>query len=141
MPIGRPIHKGEHAAQLVHTRMLNPFGIGIAPALQQETLRRTDDHIHGIDLMNHREQICLRRYQSPFIYTRSFDHPVDGRNDQCVIEIEFGFDEFSLRAFEGSFRSQLFGDGIIHIFRAHRLFRQERLHACEVLIRLDQPGF
>ena len=36
MLVRRPIDKGEHAAQLVDTGMLNTFGIGIAPAFQQK---------------------------------------------------------------------------------------------------------
>ena len=141
LPVRRPVRKGQHAAQLINTGMLDAFGTHIALALQEKAFRRADDHVHGIDLLNDRQQIGLGRHQPALVRTRPLNHAADGGHDQRVIEIEFRLHQLGLRAFKRSLGGQFLGDRIIHILRTDRLFSQQRLHAGQVLLGLNQPCF
>ena len=96
-------------------------------------------YIHGVQLIDGSQKGGLGGDQSAFVEMAATDSAVHGSGDQGVIEIEFRFDQIALRGFQRGLGCQRFGYGIINIFSADGLFLEQRLHASQILLRLDQP--
>ena len=118
---------------------MDPLQGPLPEAFEQEGFGNADGHIHGVHLVDDREQIGLRGHQSPFIDPGALDQPSDGRGNAGIVEVELGPHQLRLGVFQRRLRRQFFGDGIIHILLAHRLLGEQRFNASLVLLGLHQP--
>ena len=78
MRIGRAVHERDLARQFVDPRMLNALCDDVPPAFEEKGLGGADDDVHGVHLMNDRQQVGLGCDQPSFIVAGPFDQPVDG---------------------------------------------------------------
>src|SRR5574341_1896294 len=127
MRIGRAVQKNYGAPKLVHARVLDPLCSNVPSPLEEKTFGGADGNIHGIYLVDDREQVGLGRDQTPFVDSSPLNHPVDGSGYKGVVKVELRLDQITLRSLQRRRRPQLFGHRIINILLTHRLLRQERL--------------
>ena len=139
MRIRAAVGKGDHALQFIEGRALDALLRSIPEAFKDEGLRCACVHIHGIQLVDHCQQVGLRGNEPAFKDSTPLDPTGDGSDDARVVEIKLGLHHIGIRPFQGRPRRQVFRDRIIHIFLAHRLLREQRLDAIKILFGLNQP--
>ena len=96
MRIRAAIGKGDHALQLIEGRPLDALLGSIPKALEDKGLRCTRIHVHGIQLVDQRKQVCLRGDEPAFENLAALNAAGYWRDDQRVIEIKLGLDDIGI---------------------------------------------